>query len=232
MAMAPLGDELAHAFSERYATVSLDVTVLGTQFGLDALQRGEADVALASWLPDDLGARWKATAIARDGLAVIVHPTNPVDGLGLLQLRDLFGGRVYDWEAVGGRAAQGQVQPVSREEGSGARAAFEVLVMDDRPLTPLAIVAPSSNAVIDYVAQNPAAIGFVSMVHVSPDVKALSIEGEIPTPQSAGRGSYPLTRELWLVTAERPAAVVRDLLDFVLSPAGQEIVGRRYGRIR
>ena len=129
--MAPLVAELAAAYAERAPLVTIEVSGLGTAYGLEALRRGEADLALASWLPADLPASWRATPIARDGIAVIVHPDNPLDGLGLLQLQDLFSGRVYEWSAVGGRVAQGAVQPVSREDGSGTRAAFEALVMGD-----------------------------------------------------------------------------------------------------
>jgi phosphate transport system substrate-binding protein len=235
--MSPLLAELAAAFHEQSPMVSVEVTGLGTRYGLESLRAGEAEMAMASWLPPELSGQnpdrpWRATAIARDGIAVIVHPENQVEGLGLLQLRDLFGGRIETWEGVGGRAREGQVQPVSREEGSGTRAAFEALVMEDQRVTPLAVVVPSSQAVVDYVAQHPGAIGYVSMGSVSPGVKALKLEGEAPTPEGAAKGSYALTHELWLVTADPPAAAVQDFLDFILSPAGQQIVGRRYGRIK
>ncbi len=235
MTMSPLVAELADAFNDQSPTVNIEVSGLGTQFGLDALRAGEVDLAMASWLPSgpsrlDLG--WRATAIARDGIAIIVHPSNPLDGLGLLQLRDLFAGRSYEWLAVGGRAVQGEVQTVSREEGSGTRAAFEALVMEDQQVTPLAVVIPSGQAVVEHVAGHPQAIGYVSMGLLSAGVKVLKIEGELPTPQSTGRTSYPLTCELWLVTADPPSEAVQDFLHFVLSPAGQQIAGRRYGRIR
>jgi phosphate transport system substrate-binding protein len=230
--MAPLVEELAAAFSAQSTRINLDVSGLGTGFGLEALRAGEVDLALASWLPADRDPNWQAQAIARDGLAIVVHPSNPVDGLGLLQLQDLFSGRIYDWAGVGGRAAQGLAQPVSREAGSGTRAAFEALTMADRAVTPRAVVAISSQGVIDYVAAHPDAIGYVAMGFVTPEVKVLKVEGEQPTPATAERGSYPLTRELWLVTASPPAEPVQDFLRFVLSPAGQQIVGQRYGRIR
>ena len=82
--MAPLVSRLAAAFHDRFPLVTIDVDGLGTRLGLEALAAGEADVAMASWLPEDLGSKYRATAIARDGLAVIVHPSNPVEGLGLL----------------------------------------------------------------------------------------------------------------------------------------------------
>jgi phosphate transport system substrate-binding protein len=152
--------------------------------------------------------------------------------LGLLQVRDLFSGRVSEWQAVGGWAAQGVVQAVSREEGSGTRIAFEALAMDGVPVTPRAVVALSGQGVIDYVAGHPDAVGYVSMAFVSPAVKVLKIEGEYPTPESAGRASYPLTRNLWLVTADPTSEATQHFVDFALSPAGQEIVEARFGRIK
>jgi phosphate transport system substrate-binding protein len=231
-AMKPLVSELATAFGEQSTVVSLEVTGLGTHYGLEALRRGEADLALASWLPGDLDPDWQVVAIARDGIAIIVHPVNAVDGLGLLQLQDLFNGRVDEWEAVGGLRTQGVVQPVSREQGSGTRMGFEALVMEDQQVTPLAVVVSSSQAVVEYVAGHPNAIGYVSMGYVSPEVKALKIEGELPTPVTAGQGSYALSRELWLVTPAPPSEAVQGFVDFALGPAGQQIVGLRYGRIR
>jgi phosphate transport system substrate-binding protein len=231
-AMAPLVADLATAFAEQQPAIHLEVTGLGTQYGLDAVQAGEADVALASWLPSDPDPRLRATAIARDGIAIIVHPGNPVDGVGLLQLQDLFRGRVYEWRAITASATVIQIQPVSREAGSGTRAAFEVLVMDGQPVTPRAVLVASSQAVVDYVAGHPQAIGYVSMGFVTPSVKVLKVEGELPSPETAGRASYALTRELWLVTAGAPPHGVQRFLDFVLSPAGQSIVERRFGRVK
>jgi phosphate transport system substrate-binding protein len=231
-AMSPLVSELAAAFHERSPLVSLEVAGLGTRFGLEALQAGETDIALASWLPADLNPDWRATAIARDGIAIIVHPSNRVGGLGLLQLQDLYGGRIHEWREAGGWASQGSVQPISREEGSGTRVAFETLVMGDREVTPLAILALSSAAVVEYVAEHPNAIGYVSMGYLSPEVKVLKIEGELPEPETAGQASYPLTRELWLVTVDPPPEAVHGFIRFALSPAGQQIVGQEHGRIK
>ncbi len=231
-AMGPLVTELAAAFHKQSPLVSLEVAGLGTRFGLEALRAGQTAIALASWLPADLNRDWRATAIARDGIAIIVHPSNRVDGLGLLQLQDLYSGRIHEWSEAGGRASQGSVQPVSREDGSGTRVAFETLVMDDREVTPLAILALSSAAVVEYVAEHPDSIGYVSMGYLSPRVKVLKIEGELPEPETTGPASYPLTRELWLVTADPPSEAVRDFIRFALSPAGQQIVGQTHGRIK
>jgi len=230
--LSPLVTELAAAFHEQAPAVSLAVDGAGTGYGLEALRTGEADLALASWLPADMNPAWQATPIARDGVAIIVHPDNPLEGLGLLQLQDLFSGRAYEWEAVGAPATQGVVQPVSREEGSGTRAAFEALAMDGQSVAQRAVVVNSSQAMVDYVASHRQAIGYVSIGYLSPAVKALTVEREAPTSEAVRRGSYLLCRELWLVTLDPPPPAVQQFLDFALSPAGQAIVERRYARMR
>lgn len=232
MALTSLVADLASAFHERNPMINLEVSGLGSEIGLEALQAGEADLAMISWLPDRSSANQRAVAIAHDGIAVIAHPTNPVEGLGLLQLQDLFSGRAYEWEAVGGLNSQGRVQPVSREAGSGTRAAFESLVMGDRQVTPMAVLVPSPQAVVEYVAGHPQAIGYVSVGFVKVGVKMLQVEGVLPSPESTGLGSYPLTRDLWLLVDERPSEATQRFLDFVLSPAGQQIVGQQFGRIK
>jgi phosphate transport system substrate-binding protein len=246
--MSPLVRELAAAFHEQSPSVTLEVIGLdpqlglGSQFGLEALRTGEVDLALTSWLLPDgandesgqwrLDPGWQATAIARDAIAIVVHPSNPLEELGLLQVQALFGGSVDEWRAVRVPGPQRLVQPVSREAGSGTRAAFEVLAMGGQSVAPRAAVAPSSQAVVEFVSEHPEAIGYVSMGYLSPQVKVLQIEGELPTPESAGHGSYPLARELWLVMPEKVPEAVQAFLDFALSPAGQGIVRRHYGRVR
>jgi phosphate transport system substrate-binding protein len=230
--MVPMAIDLLETFAEDKQSVTFEVSGGGTSFGLNALESGEADLALVSWLPADLHNRWRATVIARDGLAVIVHPCNSVSGLGLLQLRDLFSGRILEWEAVPRSGSKGQVVPISREEGSGTRAAFEVMVMEELSVTPRALVAPSDSAVVDYVSDHPLAIGYAAMSQVDPGVKVIRVEGELPKRQTAGPASYPLTRELGLVTRHPPANRLQEFVSFVLGPAGQRIVEKRFGPVR
>lgn len=232
MDMVELVRILASRYEPMVENVRFEVTGHGSSYGLRALQSGQVDVAMVSWLSDDLGDGWQATAVARDGIAVIVHPRNSLDGLGLLQLQDLFSGRAYEWRAVGGNAVLGAVQPISREEGAGVRAAFEALVMDAREVTPRALLFTSPQSVVDYVASHPSAIGYVSMAYVTPAVKALKVEGELPVPETVRQGAYPLTRELWLVARKPVGAEVQSWLGYCLSPAGQQVVGQTFGRVR
>jgi phosphate transport system substrate-binding protein len=204
MAMEPLVEDLARACDERLSYTELETASLGTSYGLRALRAGEVDLAYASWLvpaqetvdkpaenlPSQAGLgvdpQWQVTTIARDGIAIIVHPSNPLEAVGLLQLKDLFSGRAHEWRAMGGENSLGEVQPVSRETGSGTRAAFEVLVMEDLPVTPRAVVMPSPQGVLEFVAEHPTAVGYISSALVIPRVKVLEIEGEAPTLENLG----------------------------------------------
>ena len=232
MSMESLLVELAEVFHKHSPLISLDVMSGGTSYGLEALRAGKVDIALASWTPSNLEADYRSQVIGRDAIAIIVHPDNPLDGLGLLQLKALFSGRVHEWRAVGQLGAKGDVQPISREEGSGLRQAFEILAMEDEQVAPTALVAPSPEAVIKYVASHPDAIGYVPSGLLTEEVKAIRIEGELPSIEAVMQGEYPLIHELLLVVDEPVSEAVESFLAFALSPAGQEIVGQRYARVR
>ena len=197
------------------------------------------------------------TPIGLDGLAVIVHPSNSVKGLSLVQLRDLFSGRVIDWQALGSDV--GEVLLVSREDGSGSRVLFEKRVMGDDRVSLTAVVMPTSEDVVEYVAKNPQAIGYVSRSEVvewlprgetdvaapaadvtptptatpgGPVVKVVSVEGLLPTTDNLRSQKYALTLPLYLISNGSPSGRVRQFIDFVLSPAGQSIVSRYHAPIR
>lgn len=247
--MLPLLDDLAVAFAASHDQVRFEIAGGGSRLGLERALINEVDVAACSWLEWDDQAASPQTAsavpVAWDGIAVVVHPLNRLDELTLLQLKSIYAGWVFDWEDLGG--LQADILTVSREDGSGTRAAFEQQVLGEQPVALTAIVMPSSTAVLDYVSSHPAAVGYVSMGAIvapgaaerrlgdptaEPKVKVLAIEGALPTAETVKRGVYHLARPLYLVTAMQPQGDVREFIDFVLSPAGQAVVGRRLGRIR
>jgi len=236
--MQPLLADLAATYQETHPLVTVEVSGEGSALGLELALAGSVDLGATSLHPSqvptgtlggDPTILWVAP-IALDGIAVIVHPRNPVQELTLLQLRDIFSGRRWHWDEMGSRG--GVIQVVSREEGSGTRAVFEALVMGDRKVTPTAVLMPSSQAVVEYVAEHEGAIGYVSMGWLSSAVKALAVEGVLPTPLSVRRGEYHLTRPLFLVAPEEPSGPVRSWVDFILGPAGQDIVAKKYASVR
>lgn len=229
-ALTPLMQELATAFHERRSFVTIDISGGGSALGGEWAAAGQVDLGLTSWLSQGAPEGLRATVIARDGIALVVHPTNPITNLTTLQAHDLFAGRLIDWGGAGGRP--GPVQVVSREDGSGTRAAFEAMVMGDEGVTLTALVMPNSQAVVDYVAGDSRAIGYVSMGYVNGDVRVVSVEELSPTPENVSRGGYHLTRELVILSRPNASPQVGAFLDFALSPAGQAIVAHRYGRVR
>jgi phosphate transport system substrate-binding protein len=227
--MEPLLEELASAYSDRYDYVTINIEARGTRLGLEALREGNADIAMVS---KDLGLEEEesveAFVIARDAIAILVNSQNPVDSLTLGQVTDIFSGDIVAWSEVGGEEAD--IQVLSREDGSGTREAFEELVMQGQRVTLAAIVMPGSSAVGDFVADNPTTIGYASAAGIPLGARALRIDGFLPDLETLSQDEYPLTRRFVLVTIEDPGEDVESFLDFVLSPAGQVIVGRRYGR--
>lgn len=236
--MQPLMEELAQAYTGRHEYVTVDVQGGGSRLGIALARENQIDIGTASRTPTaederdpETGAKrlWWA-AIAQDGIALVVHPQNAVEGLTLTQTRDIFFGRILDWEEIGGMP--GEIIAVSREDGSGTREVFEEMVMEEKRVTLTAIVMPSSEAMVEYVARHPTAIGYVSMSYLSPQVKALQIEGVNPTPATVQSGAYPLTRPLYLLTGQKATGEMKAFIEFALSPAGQAVVEQRYGRLR
>ncbi|MBL7182924.1 MAG: phosphate ABC transporter substrate-binding protein [Anaerolineae bacterium] len=233
--MQPLVEELAQAYAERHKQVTIAVEGRGSLLGIELVRQGKVDIGMASWKEPEDASLW-STPIALDGIAIVVHPQNQVEGLTMLQLKDIFFGRIWDWRDVRGPALltgqAGEIMVVSREDGSGTRAVFEELVMQGKRVTLTAVVMPSSRAVLEYVAEHPQAIGYVSMGHLSQEVKVLEIEEAAPTPKSVRQGEYHLLRPLFLITRQEPTDEIRAFIDFALSPVGQSIVGRKYGRVQ
>ena len=227
--MESLLQELAGAYTDRYDYVSTDIKARGTRLGLDALRGGEVDIALVSRdLAPDEQEGLQAVVIAYDAIAILVSDQNGVNSLTSGQVRDIFSGRILLWSEVGGEEAD--IQVLSREDGSGTRDAFEAAIMGGDPVTSMAIVVPGSGAVGELVAENPLAIGYSSSVGVPLGARALPLDGVEPGLEAVAQARYPLIRPFVLVTQKNPDQEVEAFVDFVLGPAGQVIVGKRFGR--
>jgi phosphate transport system substrate-binding protein len=230
--MRPVLEELSAAYHAAHPEVQFQIRGGGSVLGLQELQAGKADIAAVSWKADNepIPPGVQAAPIARDGLVILVHPSNRVRGLTLLQLRGLYRGETPDWAALGGPSGEPVV--ISRENGSGDRQAFESLVMGGERVTLNALVMPTAQAMVDYVARHPAAVGYGSMAQLRDDTRALPIEEVAPTPQQIQAGAYHLSRLIYLYVNKPPSPAVGDFLDFVLSPAGQSVVGRQHMSLR
>ena len=224
----PLAEKLAEAFSAKYPQVQITVQGGGSSVGVKSAGQGTVDVGAASREVKD-SEREKypdlvVHTIARDGIAIVAHPDVPLDGLTKEQVRDIFAGEITNWSDVGG--PDRPIVVVSREEGSGTRAAFEEMVMgkEGPPIVDTAILQPSNGAVRTTVATTPDSIGFLSFGYLDESVKALAVDGVEATEANAASGDYPIVRPLNLLIKGEPSGVVKAWLDFILSDEGQEIV--------
>ena len=218
----PLVRELADAYEDAHPWVEIQVEVFNSSLAEQTLRTGEADLALLSWPQTavDESPLW-SEPFARDGVAVVVHPATPFTETGLAHLQEIFRGRVQEW---GGMV----LTVVSREEGSGVRDAFESVVLGKQDVTFNAVVMPSSEAVIEYVARTPGAVGYVSTLWLSEPaadgVRVPPVEGIRPTPDDVAGARYPITRLLYLAAMGEPAGEAREFAQWVLGSEGQVLV--------
>jgi len=225
-------NELAAAYQAGHPQTVVEVLGGGTAIGIQELRGQEIDLAAVSWRSDDKETpdALNVIPIARDGLAIIVNPQNTITNVTSLQLRALYRGETLDWGAVGGSGGEPVV--ISREDGSGSRMAFEALAMDGDRVTLNALVMPTSQAVVDYVASHRNAVGYVSTGVMTDTVRAVPLEDIPPTTATVRAGEYRLGRVLYLYAPQPATPEIQAFLDFVLSPAGQTIVSRRLAPMR
>ena len=227
-AMQPLMDDLTSAYRSTRPHITFKLRQVNSALAMEALWAGQVDLAATAWLTDT-ASLW-TTPVAMDGVAIVVHSSNPIKNLSLLQLRDIFRGRIAEWPDMGG--PPGEIAMISRESGSGARSKFEGAVMGGRDVTVNAIVVASEQAVLDTTGSITTSIGYVSSAFLTHAVKTISVEGVTPSPATEADRSYPLSRPLLFVTPEEPQDELRAFVAWVLSPEGQGIVGKKYGRVK
>jgi phosphate transport system substrate-binding protein len=218
----PFAEKLAEEYMHSQPEVRIDIQGGGSSAGIYAAQQGAADLGASS---RELVAKEKhllEIPIAYDGIAVIVNKRNPLKNLSLKQIRRIFQGEIKDWREVG--LAPHPIHLITREEGSGTRNAFEKLVMHKAEITPAALVQDSNGSVREIVANDPHALGYISMGLVDPRVKALAVDGVAPTKQHVNNRTYKLVRRFLLVGRTPPSGTSKDFVDFILSPKGQGLL--------
>jgi len=222
----PLADDLAKAFMEKQPDTKIEVQGGGSGVGIKSARDGVADIGTSSreLKPEEKGLHEYKIAI--DGIAVVVHPSNPIDDLSVDQIRDIYTGKIKNWKDVGGKDVQ--IVVVTREEGSGTRGAFEELVMGGSSISDSAVVQPSTGAVKQSVSQDPNAIGYISMGVLDSSVKAVKIEGVEATEDNVKNGKYKLQRPFLFLTKDEPKGLVKEFIDFTLSEEGQAIVEKHH----
>jgi phosphate transport system substrate-binding protein len=218
----PFAEKLAEIYMHRHPEARIDVQGGGSSAGIYAVSHGAADLGASS--RELIGKEKKLIEIpiAYDGIALIVHPSNPLTNISLIQVRKIFRGALKNWRALG--LPPHAIDLITREEGSGTREAFEHLVMDKHEITPAALVQDSNGSVREIVAGDPYSLGYISAGLVNKQVKALAIDGVLPTRENIKNHTYKLVRRFLLVARSQPAGSCQAFLNFVLGPNGQKIL--------
>lgn len=215
----PLAEKWAEAYRTRHGALTIAVQGGGSTAGLQATLSGTAQIGMVSRaLTPNERAQVHEVVVARDAIAIVVHPTNPLSNLSLDQVRDLYGGTLASWRSLGGPPRP--VTLITREEGSGTRAAFESLVMRGTTIATGALVQDSTGAVRQMVSSDPAAIGYISLGLVDSSVKALRLNGVQPTEQNVDRASYALTRPFLFALRGEPSPETVRFMDWIHGPEG------------
>lgn len=237
---------VALAWAEAYGQIKPEVQVAvtggGSGTGIAALINGTVDMANASRkIKEEERSSAEANGVepvehvvAGDAIAVVVHPSNPVQGLTIAQLSDIFSGKITNWQEVGGEDRP--IVLLSRESNSGTHVFFLEQVVrqgnkNDKSLfSPDTLLLPSSEGISAEVRENPNAIGYDGLGYVTHDQKMVGVASTkdepyvMPMVETVKDGSYPIARGLYIYTAGEPQGAILEYLNWILGPEGQAIV--------
>ena len=232
----PVAQQTAERFMNQHPDARVTVTGGGTGVGISALMDNTTDIAMAS-RPIKFSEKMKIKAageevneviVAYDALAVVVHPSNPVKQLTRQQLEDIFRGKITNWKQVGGDNRK--IVVYSRETSSGTYEFFKESVLKNKNYMASSLSMPATGAIIQSVSQTKGAIGYVGLAYLSDRVKPIAVsydEGKhyvLPTMENGTKRQYPVVRPLYYYYNVSDKAKVSPFIEYVLSPAGQNII--------
>ena len=231
-AALPLVTDLTDAYSELMTDMELRSGSLRT--ALNALHSGEVPYIISSHLPPPEPNRpplW-AAPIAQDGLALIVNTANRIQNVSLDEVRDLYQGRVKNWQSLGGSNLD--VVLFSPEQGADTRAEFEHLVMGpSRPITLSARLANSSDSALKFVSATEGGIAYIPLSALSTgyradNIRVLQIDNISATSFNVAQNRYPLRSTIFIIGLQEPQGRLRAFFGWIQSPDGQVIVRQNY----
>jgi phosphate transport system substrate-binding protein len=232
--------QLAQSWSEEFSKAHPDITINvnggGSGTGMKALVNGTCDVANSSRPIEDkereaivkAGHEPKEFIVAQDALSIVVHPSNPVNELTVAQIKDIYKGTVTNWKQLGGPDLKITIN--SRETSSGTYKFFQEHVLNKEPFADEAQLQPSTNAIVQNVAKDRGAIGYVGLGYVNETIKVVKVKKDASSPAVAATveevlaKNYPLARPLYMYTAGDPTPGAKTFIDFVQGEQGQKIV--------
>jgi phosphate transport system substrate-binding protein len=233
--VGPIADAFTEAFNKTYPDIKITVTKNGSGNGAAALIDKRCDIAMMSRFmkPEeftaavDKGVMPVAHTIALDGVCIIVHPSNPVTELSTQQIHDIYIGKIKNWKELGGPDMP--IVVVSRDTSSGTYETFDHFIMKKVKMDASVEYVSSNPQVHARVKTTPGAIGYVGVGFLDAEVKGLKVNGIMPSKETISKGTYSLSRPLFLFTNGYPelGSLSYNFCTFYLSEKGQELINAK-----
>ncbi|HAS52760.1 MAG TPA: phosphate-binding protein [Nitrospiraceae bacterium] len=223
--------EAATAF-EKKTGLKIGLAGGGSGAGVKTTQAGMVDIGGVSRdLKNEEAAQGLvASTIGYGAVGVVANKAIPIDNLTSEQVKDIMTGKVTNWKQGGGPDLP--IKIVISTPGCACREEFQELALKKEPYVHSAIVSPMKT-LSDTVQNTPGAIGpLATAVIDTAKVKIIKIDGIAPTPENVKSKKYKMARQVNLVTKGAPAGNAKKFIDFMLSPEGQELVGKNFVRVK
>jgi len=230
---AKLVPQLAEQFKAQHPGTTFDIAAEGSTTGIAAIIDGTAQIGMSSrraktsevGAASSKGKHMKPTIVAFDGIGVIVNSANPIKSLTKKQVEQIFTGEVTDWSAVGGSG--GKISVYTRNTSSGTYSDFKELAMKKRDYASGSQKMAGNEQIAAEVGKNPNGVGYVGMAYLKAGgIKAMPIDGSVPTAKSVQAHSYPYWRPTFYYTDGDPSGLAKEFVDFTVGPGGQRIVAQ------
>ncbi len=221
----PVMKAAADAVMQANAKIQISIAGGGSGVGIKQVGEGLVDIGNSGRKPTDEEIQKYGLVLhqwAIDGVAVVVHPQNPVKALTAEQLKAIYAGRLANWKDLGG--PDKAINIYTRDEASGTREVFWEKALAKGEISAKALFAASNGAMKTAVAQDPYAIGYVSVGHIDAGVAPVALDGVTPSIETVKAGTYKVARGLYSNTKGAPQGLTRKFIDFIFSAQGREMI--------
>lgn len=227
----PIAQKIAEAYMKDNPNTSISISGGGSGNGIKAIIDGTTDIADSSRfikgkevkLALEKGRYPVPFSVAYDCIVPVVHPSNTVKDLSTAQLKAIYKGEIKNWRQVGG--PDRKIVVVSRDTSSGTYEVWEKIIMKKERVFPRALLQASNGAVLQTIAQNKNAIGYIGLGYMAKTVKPLSVNKIVGTSETTLNGTYPVGRPLYMFTNNWPEGEIAKFINYVLHPEkGQKLI--------